>query len=135
MWHYIKRYPFSLIILGVVIYLSFFNPSSESLPRFPGFDKVAHFCMYAGLSGVLWVEHLWNHRKEGFGLKRGLLGATLLPILWGGLMEIGQHYLTTNRQGDILDFVANTLGSLTATLIAWYVIRPMIKKRTHPIPH
>ena len=129
MLYYIKKYPFSLIIFLAVIYLSFFNPSSAHEPRFSGFDKVAHFCMYAGFSGALWIEHLWNHRKEGFGLKRGLIGATVLPIIWGGLMEIGQHYLTTTRQGDILDFLANSLGSLTATFIAWYLVRPLMKRR------
>jgi len=130
MWYYVKKYPLSLIVLLAVIYFSFFNPASTNVPRFPGFDKVAHFCMYAGLSGILWVEHLWNHRNNGFGLRRGLIGATILPILWGGLMEIGQHFLTTTRQGDILDFVANSLGSITATLIAWYLIRPLIKRKT-----
>jgi len=129
MLYYIKKYPFSLIILLAVIYLSFFNPPSMSKTPFPYFDKAAHFCMYAGLSGVLWLEHIWNHRKENEKFMRGLIGATLLPILFSGLIEIGQEYLTTNRQGDIMDFFANMTGSIVATLIAWFLIRPFVRKK------
>ncbi len=127
MLYYIKKYPFSLIILLAVIYLSFFNPPSIHTPPFPHLDKVAHFCMYAGLSGALWIEHIWNHRKENEKFIRGLIGATLLPILFSSLIEAGQQYLTVNRQGDILDFFANVAGSVVATLVAWFLIRPRIR--------
>ncbi|MDF9830800.1 VanZ family protein [Parabacteroides sp. PF5-6] len=127
MWYYLKKYPFSWIVILAVIYLSFFNPPAVDAPLFPYMDKVAHFCMYGGLSGVLWLEHIWNHRKENERLVRGLTGATLLPILFGGLIELAQHYLTTNRQGDFDDFFANTAGVIVATLIAWFLIWPLIR--------
>ena len=35
----------------------------DDIPLFPGVDKVVHFCMYGGMSGMLWLEFLRNHRK------------------------------------------------------------------------
>ncbi|MDR0429012.1 MAG: VanZ family protein [Tannerellaceae bacterium] len=128
--YYIKEYPFSLVVVMGVVYLSFFKPPmlDEAL-LFEGIDKVVHFCMYGGLSGMLWLEFLFNHRKGGLNVKRGLIGAVVCPIFFSGLMELGQEYLTVYRGGEWLDFLANTLGVFTATFIAWYVLRPFILKR------
>ncbi|MDH6535237.1 VanZ family protein [Parabacteroides sp. 52] len=128
-FYYIKKYPFSLLILLAVIYLSFFKPPSLDVPRFPSLDKLAHFCMYGGLSGVLWIEFLWNHRKEGIRFQRGLVGAAICPILFSGCIELFQEYLTDYRGGEWLDLGANTAGVCFATCIAWYLIRPWIGKR------
>ncbi len=128
-WYYIKNYPISLIIVGLVIYFSFFSIPSLDAPPFPYFDKIGHFCMYGGLSGVLWLEFLWNYRKEEkIPFKRGMIGGTVLPILFSGLIEFAQEYLTINRSGDFLDFLANASGSLIATAIAWFLIRPWLLK-------
>ena len=56
MLYYLKKYPISLTIIAVVIYLSFFKPPSLEVGKIVGIDKVAHLCMYAGLSGMLWIE-------------------------------------------------------------------------------
>lgn len=129
MLYYIKRYPFSWMVILAILYLSFFKPPTVDLPSFLYMDKVVHFCMYGGLSGVLWLEHVWNHRRGNEKWRRNFIGATLLPIVFGGLIEVGQEYLTTNRQGDILDFAANVCGVLVATLIGWFVIRPIIREK------
>lgn len=48
MLYYLKKYPISLTIIAVVIYLSFFKPPSLEVGKIVGIDKVAHLCMYAG---------------------------------------------------------------------------------------
>ncbi|MDR0748594.1 MAG: VanZ family protein [Tannerellaceae bacterium] len=129
MLYYIKKYPFSLAITLTVTYLSFFRPPSINTPWFDGADKVVHFCMYAGLSGMLWIEFLLNHRKGGLNVKRAIAGAVVCPVLFGGLIELGQAGLTRYRGGSLLDFLANTAGVFIASLIAWYILRPFILKR------
>lgn len=131
MLYYLKKYPFSLLIIAVVFYLSFFKPPSLGIPLFPHFDKVVHFCMYAGVSGMLWLEFLRNHRHDQpLNLWHGCIGAVFCPIILSGFIELGQAYLTTYRGGEWADFLANTCGVLFATLIAYYVLRPlMLKKR------
>lgn len=127
--YYIKRYPFSLAIILVIAYFSFFHPSSMNIPTFHGVDKLAHFCMYAGLSGVLWIEFLFNHKKGLVNMKHAIIGAVICPILLGTIIEFLQEYITDYRQGDILDFLANTCGVLMATCLAWYIFRPIILKK------
>lgn len=129
MLYYIKRYPFSLLIILTVVYLSFFKPPTFDVPLFEGFDKLVHFCMYGGMAGMLWLEFLLNHRREVLSLKRVLIGAVLCPIVFSGLIELGQQYLTTYRGGDWRDFAANTAGVLVASVFAWFVMRPYILKK------
>ena len=76
MLYYLKKYPFSLLVIAVVIYLSFFRPPSmDDFPLFPGVDKVVHFCMYGGVSGMLWLEFLRNHRNFEVPLWHAWIGA------------------------------------------------------------
>lgn len=129
MFYYIKKYPVSLFIVAVVIYLSFFKPPKTSLEEIPNLDKIVHVCMYMGLSGMLWLEFLRNHRDGNGKMWHAWVGAFLCPILFSGCVELGQEYLTTYRGGDWMDFAANTTGAVLASLVAYFIIRPkMIRK-------
>ena len=81
MLYYLKKYPISLTIIAVVIYLSFFKPPSLEVGKIVGIDKVAHLCMYAGLSGMLWIEFLRNHRKYDDVLWHAWIGAECPVVL------------------------------------------------------
>ena len=99
MLYYLKKYPISLTIIAVVIYLSFFKPPSLEVGKIVGIDKVAHLCMYAGLSGMLWIEFLRNHCKYDDVLWHAWIGAVLCPVLMSGAIELLQEYCTTYRGG------------------------------------
>ena len=114
MLSYIKKYPISLFIILTVIYLSFFKPPKTDLNEIPNLDKLVHICMYFGMSGMLW--HSW-------------VGAFLCPILFSGCVELLQEYCTTYRGGDWLDFAANSVGAILASLVAYYVVRPRMMRR------
>ncbi len=129
MWYYIKKYPVSLVIIVAVIYLSFFRPPSLGIGRIPNMDKIVHFCMYGGLSGVLWLEFLWNNRKHNAIWWHAWVGAVLCPIVMGGIIELLQEYCTTYRGGDWLDFLANTSGVTVATVVAYCLIRPCMSRK------
>lgn len=128
-FYYLKKYPFSLTLVAVVLYLSFFNPPSLDLPKFmfPHMDKVVHLCMYGGLSGVLWLEFLLNHRQRMIRW-HGWVGAVFCPLLMSGVIELLQEYGTTYRGGDWLDLAANATGIALATLFAYFVLKPWIIK-------
>ncbi|WP_459188652.1 VanZ family protein [Parabacteroides sp. APC149_11_2_Y6] len=132
MWYYLKKYPISLTIIAIVIYLSFFKPPSLDVGKIPNLDKLVHICMYGGVSGMLWIEFLLNHRRYEDVLWHAWIGAVLCPIAMSGIIEILQEYCTTYRGGDWFDFLANTIGVTLATLVAYFIIRPwMIKKKTN----
>lgn len=125
----IKSYPLTLITVVLIWYLSFFTPPSTKLDYVFGIDKIVHYGMYGFLTIVLLFEKakakgLW---MKDYGLcvflihkfSFGHLFLTLIsPILMSGLIEILQENCTGGRRsGDVWDFVANSLGAVTAWLI------------------
>ncbi len=121
MRHYFSNYKFSLLVVGVILYLSFFTPPKTELDTVTNIDKLAHICMYGGLCSVLWIEYLRTH--AAINRLRTLIGAVVLPILLSGVIELLQEYATTNRSGDWADMIANSIGALPAA-IAGYRIWP-----------
>lgn len=122
----IHRYPVSLIIIAVIIYLSLFNVSGPKMPKIKNLDKVAHFCMYAGFCSVLWLEYLRGHRL--LNKTKIIVGAIIAPILFSGTMEIAQMALTENRSADWYDLLFNILGVFSAIFIGLYIMKPIVKK-------
>lgn len=129
MLYYIKKYPLSLVIIGAVVYLSFFKPPSTELSDIPYIDKVAHICMYFGMSAMLWLEFLRAHRRRFSPLWHVWMGAFFCPVLFSGCVELLQEYCTTYRGGEWLDFVANTTGVVLASLIGCFIIRPQMARK------
>lgn len=123
---YLKQYPLSLAVICLILYLSLFRPPQldANIPLFEGFDKLVHMAMYGLISTTLWVEFLHNHRHHTpVPYYRAWIGACLAPILFGGLMELAQAYLTNYRSGDWLDFLANSVGALSASLTCRYLLK------------
>lgn len=129
MLYYLKKYPISLAVIVAVLYLSFFRPPSLEIGQIPGMDKIAHLCMYGGLSGMLWFEFLRNHHKYDDRMWHAWIGAVLCPISMSGIIELIQEYCTSYRGGDWFDFLANTCGVTLATLFAYFVLRPWMAKK------
>lgn len=124
--NYLKKYPLSLFILGVILFLSFFNPPETPLNKVTNIDKVLHFLMYFGFCCVIWFEYYRSHRRPS--VVRLVLGAVVAPILFSGLVEIGQQTLTPTRAAEWWDFLCNSLGCLSAVLFSLLVTRKMIDK-------
>ena len=75
----LRHYPFSILTILAIWYLSFFTPPHTQLEEINNFDKLVHVCMYGGLSSIIWIEHLIRHKQ----IKKIQLtiGGILLPIL------------------------------------------------------
>lgn len=123
---YIKRYPLSLIVIAIIWYLSFFTPPETELNEIPYIDKMVHVCMYGGLSVTLWIEYLFRHCS--LMLKRLITGAVVCPILMSGCIEVLQATCTETRSGDWMDFTANCTGVILASVLGYYICRPVIWK-------
>lgn len=127
MRHYFSNYKFSLLVVGVILYLSFFTPPKTELDTVTNIDKLAHICMYGGLCSVLWIEYLRTH--AAINNLRTLIGAVVLPILLSGVIELLQEYATTNRSGDWADMIANSIGALLAAIAGYRIWPRWIKPR------
>lgn len=130
MLYYIKKYPVSLVIILAVIYLSFFKPPTTDLGTIPNLDKVVHICMYFGMSGMLWLEFLRAHRRDRTPMGHAWVGAFVCPVLFSGAVELLQAFCTTYRGGDWLDFAANTTGAVLASLVACFVLKPRVMRKS-----
>lgn len=111
----VKKYYLSIITGIIILYLSLFTP-----PEFPKLidilwepDKIVHVLMYAGFSAVILFES-----RKNLTVKRMIL-ISLFPLLYGGLMEILQETLTTNRTGSWYDFIANSTGVVLCDLLIY----------------
>ena len=124
---YICNYPFSLLVITAILFLSLFNPPETRLDDVTFIDKIAHVCMYGGLELIIWVEYLRRHADLN-KVKFILLGIAA-PIALGGIMELAQMLLTVNRSGEWADFIADTLGVLAGAAAGLFFLRPLIWRK------
>ncbi len=120
-----------ILISLIILYLCCFIPANDipevSFDFFIPLDKIVHFCMYLGLSGATAINYI--HGEKGFiNTRRLLVGAFLLPILYGGSIELLQHYFFPPRSGDWFDLLADLLGSLAALPIVFQYRNYLRKK-------
>lgn len=82
--------------------------------------------MYFGFCVVLWFEYFRSHVHAE--AKRLIPWAIIAPIVFSGLVEIGQQTLTPTRAADWWDFFFNSLGCLAAALFSQMVTRRILKR-------
>ena len=120
------KYPLSLVVLAVIVYLSFFKPPQVSFNTIKYLDKMVHLVMYGGFCSVLWFEYFLTHSKVN--VKKIVLWIFFAPLIFSGVIELGQSYLTNYRGGELADFAFNSLGVILAALFSICVTRPLMKK-------
>lgn len=79
-------------------------------------DKFAHFTFFLMLSVALGHD-LWVQRVD-FSTKKMKLWAIVVPILYGGLIEVMQATLTTTRSGDVVDLCFDAIGAICGFFLA-----------------
>lgn len=87
---------------------------------FAGADKVAHICMYLGLSFLACWSYDISHKRMKF-MYMLLAGV----FMYGVMMEILQRTMHNGRNFDFRDMVAN----LTGTIIGLVVYRILDRQR------
>lgn len=119
---FVKKYPLSLLCIGLIWYLSLIVDMPETpFDDMAFIDKWTHLIMYGGTCSVIWWEHLRCHDRPDYA--RLLLFAVVGMILLGGVIELLQAYCTTNRSGEWLDFWADSVGVLLGAAIRLLLYR------------
>ena len=130
--HFVPPFLPTIFIISCILYLSlnsFSNIPDTPLFHIPYFDKIIHFCMYLGSTLVFyfdWTRYSIITKKQKSTKYTWILW--LLPILFGGTMEIAQKYLTNTRSCDFFDFLSNTAGVISGFLLGIFFISPWIKR-------
>ena len=124
---FFRKYWISLSYCITILVLCLINVA-PMVPKVPmsDFDKLAHFLMFLGLSGVIFFDNT-GYLKRQITLRRILLGSVLFPIFFSGSIEIMQEYLTPNRSGDWWDFFFDIIGA-TLGLTICLIINCRLKK-------
>ena len=127
---YIRRHIFTLLTFLLIAALSLMPAQEFPQTDIQFADKWAHWVMYGFLTLVMGIEcvlrdeylrkkattsglHEQAHKSKGTAIWQFLFIAIIASV-YGGLMELGQAYLTTSRHGDWLDVYANSFGALCA---------------------
>jgi len=90
--------------------------SGNRFETIPYTDKLVHAIMYAILTFILLYDYSKYRTVKTIRPYKTLI---ILPILYGGLMEIMQGLLTTTRSADMFDFLANSIGVFIGLIISY----------------
>lgn len=130
---YIRHHIFSLLTLLLIAVLSLMPAQEFPQTDIQFADKWAHWVMYGFLTLVMGIDYVlrgeylstkpyisWHqrlaHKNKGTAIWQFLF-IFIVASVYGGLMELGQAYLTTSRHGDWLDVLANSFGALCALVL------------------
>lgn len=124
--NYMKKYPLAILTFLAIVVLSLYPfEEVQPLPDIPLADKWAHMVMYGGWCMVIWFEHVRQNAKTN--LPQMVIWGMLFPTATGGLLECMQACLTATRNGEWIDFAANTIGVGLGNLTGWIAITPIVR--------
>jgi len=92
----------------------------DKLPtiKIGGLDKSVHFILHFFFT-LLWYLYV----KSAFKTKWNIAFVVLLDVAYGSLIEVGQTLFTITRKGDVLDILANSVGTVAAVIVIYLVTR------------
>lgn len=107
---------FSLLV-GVLIFVGTCLLRPGDVPEIPEllpWDKVAHFGMFFLLSAVASYDYYCLHHERP-AMGKWIFWGFLLPVIYGGIIELLQKYLFVSRSAEWADWYADIVSSLLAT--------------------
>lgn len=102
----LRGYWKSLLVALIILYGSLLREPHFSLPPIDYGDKWVHLLVYAMLGSVA----LWDSMRYGLKGWRIVVVALVLPVLYGGAIEIVQELWFYPRTGDWVDWLADSVG-------------------------
>lgn len=116
-------------LIALVIFYLTCIVDVESIPvpeKVFQYDKLVHFAMFFALSAAVFVDYYLKHKGKPNGY-RWLLFGLVIPVIYGGLIEVAQENFFA-RSGDLYDFIADAMGSMSATIVALFYVYVRPKK-------
>ena len=120
-----------LVYIAAVLFLCLanFSDNTMELPKsFLGIpmDKLVHFLMFFAYPATGWLMLTYNKTLR---MRQGFIFPVLLitGLLFAAFTEAAQGYLTSYREADNMDFVADAIGIFSSTLLIWALQKPLKK--------
>jgi len=108
-----------VLIYCIFIFIQSSYPSPEDIPNIPYLDKFLHFCAYALLGALFLRAYLTLRIKNNTNLV--IILGILSSAIYGISDEIHQYYVPF-RDADLMDVLADTLGSIFGVWIYYLFI-------------
>ena len=109
-----------VLLYCLIIFIQSSYPSSQHIPDFDYMDKLLHLAAYAVL-GFLTFRAFMSFKND-FSTGAVILLSIVLASLYGASDEIHQHFVPY-RSADLLDFLADCIGSIFGALAGAAVIK------------
>jgi VanZ family protein len=110
-------YWFPLIIYCLAIYIQSSRPGPQHLPELRFLDKFLHFGAY-GLLGVFFYRAYETLALKNF--KKLLILISIGSATLYGISDEIHQYFVPSRQSDVMDVIANTIGSICGVCLFHY---------------
>lgn len=120
-----------LIYILMVLFFCFYKFSSPSVDLGKylfgiRLDRYAHFIMFFPYPFISWLT--CRHAVTNQFFKRYALALTVVSgLAFAALTEISQDMFFNSRQGDILDFAADTVAIVAASVIVHFTGNHIVK--------
>ena len=127
MLKFFRIYGLSCVVTLLIFYLSITAsiPNYYHGPRFEGQDKVVHFFLYMFLAMALCRDFF--RQSVAFSSRKMYIWAIILPILYGGLIEILQENFFYPRTAEWGDWFVDILGVLTGYFLSRKIFPKIVK--------
>lgn len=119
------RYTFLPLLISLVIFIGTCLIQPSHVPEMPAglpWDKLVHFGMFFLLSAVALIDYYRLHKGAPHPF-RWVFWGFIVPVVYGGIIELLQLYAFSQRSAEWGDWIADILGSLTATLLIILFLR------------
>lgn len=115
---------FTPAFLWALVILWLFAIPGQDIPNWKllSFDKAGHAFLFFTLTIFLF----WGFFKQKKGIffqKYFLPASIVVAVIYGGATELMQQFWFENRKADILDFFANTVGSIVALPVYFSLLK------------
>ncbi|MDE6156905.1 MAG: VanZ family protein [Muribaculaceae bacterium] len=124
----IARWWPTALVVAVILYATLDSDpvGVDSFPLIPHLDKLIHAIMFGGLFASI----SFDSRRAGHRLStKSLLTFAAISIAAGAIDEVLQHTIANGRDGDILDWAADSFGIAVAYFTAPPVINNIFKHK------
>ena len=113
------KYYIPALIWGIIIIFLSLMPSSSLNSKsmfdldIPNVDKIVHLIFYFGMSFAI----LWGIYRNGYYRRKYFFITIIACSLMGIVIEVLQQMEIINRHFDMLDIIANIIGTLLGSVL------------------
>lgn len=123
-WRKALTYWKSTIVAAIIAYGCLLRKPLFTIPPIDGGDKWVHWLVFM----ILTITLLWDSHKAGLQSWKQWVIAIVVPIIYGGLIEILQQQFFYPRTGEWLDWLADGVGVLIGSTI-WLIAQKIHERR------